>query len=205
MRPRCCAWKWAAIPTTRSSSPWWANCQRAVSYSGSSGHLRTCGCTDTGRKRVNHPVVGRLDLNFESMDLPTDPGLQLNVYTAPAGGPAADNLALLASWAGNQVVRRQMSWRFQLSKGTAADPRCEGRYRLRGFSVGCCGRTEQLCDTLEGGAARNSCVVDSCHLRTGDHPGGSMRLPPRRDCRCRRRGRRVSSLTSPSSTQARRR
>lgn len=71
-----------------------------------------------------------------------------------------------------------MSWRFQLSKGTAADPRCEGRYRLRGFSVGCCGRTGQLCDALEGCAARNSCVVDSCHLRTGDHPGGS--------CGCRR-------------------
>lgn len=52
-----------------------------------------------GTKRVNHPVVGLLDFNFESMDLPTDPGLQLNVYTAPAGGPLADNLALLASWA----------------------------------------------------------------------------------------------------------
>ncbi|SCX19125.1 helix-turn-helix transcriptional regulator [Mycolicibacterium fluoranthenivorans] len=52
-----------------------------------------------GSKRVNHPVVGRLDLNFESMDLPTEPGLHLNVYTAPAGGPTADNLALLASWA----------------------------------------------------------------------------------------------------------
>lgn len=52
-----------------------------------------------GSKRVHHPVAGRLDLNFESMDLPTDPGLHLNVYTAPAGGPTADNLALLASWA----------------------------------------------------------------------------------------------------------
>ncbi|GAB7070969.1 helix-turn-helix domain-containing protein [Mycobacterium hodleri] len=52
-----------------------------------------------GCKRVNHPVVGLLDLNFESMDLPTESGLQLNVYTAPAGGPAADKLAVLASWA----------------------------------------------------------------------------------------------------------
>ncbi|MGN9818100.1 helix-turn-helix transcriptional regulator [Streptomyces sp. SD11] len=52
-----------------------------------------------GSKRVNHPVAGRLDLDFESMDLPTDPGLQLNVYTAPADGPTAGNLALLASWA----------------------------------------------------------------------------------------------------------
>ncbi|MEW5810455.1 MAG: helix-turn-helix transcriptional regulator [Actinomycetota bacterium] len=51
-----------------------------------------------GSKRVNHPIVGRLDLDFESMDLPSDPGLHLNVYTAPAGS-AADNLAELASWA----------------------------------------------------------------------------------------------------------
>jgi len=56
-----------------------------------------------GSKRVNHPVVGRLDLNFESMDLPTDPGLQLNVYTAPAGGVAAENLVLLASWASQET------------------------------------------------------------------------------------------------------
>jgi hypothetical protein len=48
---------------------------------------------------VNHPVVGLLDLNFESMDLPAESGLQLNVYTAPAGSPTADKLALLASWA----------------------------------------------------------------------------------------------------------
>lgn len=56
-----------------------------------------------GSKRVNHPVAGRLDLNFESMDLPTEPGLQLNIYTAPAGAPTADNLALLASWAGREM------------------------------------------------------------------------------------------------------
>ncbi|MHA3021599.1 helix-turn-helix domain-containing protein [Mycobacterium sp. BMJ-28] len=55
-----------------------------------------------GSKRVHHPVVGLLDLNFASMDLPTEPGLQLNVYTAPTGGPAADNLALLAAWASQE-------------------------------------------------------------------------------------------------------
>lgn len=48
MRPRCCVWKWAGILTTRSSSLWSANYQRAVSCSVNSGHLRTCGCTDTG-------------------------------------------------------------------------------------------------------------------------------------------------------------
>jgi len=44
-------------------------------------------------------VVGDLDLDYESMDLPSEPGLVLNVYTAPAGSPSADALKLLASWA----------------------------------------------------------------------------------------------------------
>lgn len=56
-----------------------------------------------GSKRVNHPVVGRLDLNFESLDLSTDPGLHMNVYTAPEGSPTADKFALLASWAGPEM------------------------------------------------------------------------------------------------------
>ncbi|MFE9577788.1 helix-turn-helix domain-containing protein [Nocardia sp. NPDC006044] len=56
----------------------------------------------SGRKRMHHPVVGRLDLDVESMNLPAEPGLYLTVYTAPAGTPTADNLALLASWAATQ-------------------------------------------------------------------------------------------------------
>lgn len=57
----------------------------------------------SGRKRLHHPVVGRLDLDVESLELPAEPGLLLNVYTAPAGTPSADGLALLASWAAGQV------------------------------------------------------------------------------------------------------
>ncbi|MFI7120385.1 helix-turn-helix transcriptional regulator [Amycolatopsis sp. NPDC049868] len=53
----------------------------------------------SGRKRFHHPVVGRLDLDVESMELPAEPGLLLTVYTAPAGTATADGLALLASWA----------------------------------------------------------------------------------------------------------
>ncbi len=56
----------------------------------------------SGRKRLNHPVVGQLDLDFEAMTLPSEPGLQLNVYTAAAGTPTADGLKLLASWAASQ-------------------------------------------------------------------------------------------------------
>ncbi|MGX5654960.1 helix-turn-helix transcriptional regulator [Geodermatophilus nigrescens] len=56
----------------------------------------------SGRKRLRHPVVGQLDLDFESMELPSAPGLTMNVYTAAAGTPAADGLKLLASWVATQ-------------------------------------------------------------------------------------------------------
>lgn len=56
----------------------------------------------SGRKRVHHPIVGRLDLDYESMELAAEPDLHLNVYTAPAGTPTADGLAVLASWAASQ-------------------------------------------------------------------------------------------------------
>lgn len=56
----------------------------------------------SGLKRIHHPVVGDLDLNFESMELPSEPGLVMNVYTAPAGSPSADALRVLASWAATQ-------------------------------------------------------------------------------------------------------
>jgi transcriptional regulator with XRE-family HTH domain len=56
----------------------------------------------SGQKRLRHPVVGQLDLDFESMELPSAPGLTMNVYTAADGTPAADGLKLLASWAASQ-------------------------------------------------------------------------------------------------------
>ena len=56
----------------------------------------------TGRKRLRHPAVGQLDMDFEGMELPSEPGLHLNIYTAPAGTPTADALKLLASWAASQ-------------------------------------------------------------------------------------------------------
>ncbi len=56
----------------------------------------------SGRKRLRHPAVGQLDLDFEAMQLPSEPGLQLNIYTAAANTPTADGLKLLASWAASQ-------------------------------------------------------------------------------------------------------
>jgi len=56
----------------------------------------------SGRKRLRHPVVGQLDLDYESLELASEPDLRLNVYTAAAGTPTTDGLKMLASWAASQ-------------------------------------------------------------------------------------------------------
>ena len=61
----------------------------------------------SGQKRLRHPVVGQLDLDFEAMELASSPGLHLNVYTAAAGTPTADALKLLASWAASPGAAAQ--------------------------------------------------------------------------------------------------
>jgi transcriptional regulator with XRE-family HTH domain len=55
-----------------------------------------------GAKLINHPVVGRLELMYDSLELPADPGLTMLVYTAEKTSPTADALNLLASWAGDR-------------------------------------------------------------------------------------------------------
>ena len=53
----------------------------------------------SGSKKLRHPAVGVLDLEFEGMVLPSDPDLTLLVYAVAPGSPTADALALLAHWA----------------------------------------------------------------------------------------------------------
>jgi hypothetical protein len=50
-------------------------------------------------KLIHHPVVGDLDLPFESFPLAVDPGQSLLTYTAEPGSATHDALNLLASWA----------------------------------------------------------------------------------------------------------
>jgi transcriptional regulator with XRE-family HTH domain len=52
----------------------------------------------TGTKRFHHRVVGDLTLEFESLDLPGDPGQRLVVYTAEPHSASQHALDLLASW-----------------------------------------------------------------------------------------------------------
>ena len=56
----------------------------------------------SGRKRLRHPIVGQLDLDYEALELPNEPGLVLNIYTAAVGTPASDALKILASWVADQ-------------------------------------------------------------------------------------------------------
>lgn len=61
-----------------------------------------------GIKQLNHPVVGRLELEYNQLHLPADDGLGLTVYTAPPGSDSAEKLQLLASWwASEQMTRAE--------------------------------------------------------------------------------------------------
>ena len=51
-----------------------------------------------GRKRLRHPGVGRIDVEFEALDVPGATDQKLFVYTASSGSPSADALRLLANW-----------------------------------------------------------------------------------------------------------
>ncbi|WP_024819065.1 helix-turn-helix transcriptional regulator [Arthrobacter sp. 31Y] len=48
-----------------------------------------------GTVRLHHPVVGDLELNFETLSLPDDPDQMLRIYSAKAGSPSSDALTLL--------------------------------------------------------------------------------------------------------------
>ncbi|WP_329062926.1 helix-turn-helix transcriptional regulator [Amycolatopsis sp. NBC_01480] len=52
----------------------------------------------TGLKRLHHPVVGDLELQYEIFTPVADPRQSLVVYSAPSGSPAQERLRLLASW-----------------------------------------------------------------------------------------------------------
>ena len=62
-----------------------------------------------GAKRLHHPLVGDLTLDFEALDLPGDEGQGINIYTASPNSPAAEALALLASWTLPQPISHEVN------------------------------------------------------------------------------------------------
>jgi transcriptional regulator with XRE-family HTH domain len=59
-----------------------------------------------GTKHFRHPVVGLVDVAFDSMPLPAseDQGLTMTCYTAEPGSPSDDALKMLASWIASTPV-----------------------------------------------------------------------------------------------------
>ena len=86
MPPPCSVWRRVAIRTTGPSSSWSGTVHRSELFR-QRWASRDVRFHRSGRKRLRHPAVGQLDLDFEAMELPSEPGLQLNVYTAAVGTP----------------------------------------------------------------------------------------------------------------------
>lgn len=53
---------------------------------------------NTGVKKLHHPVVGDLDLPYETLPIETGTSTALVAYLAEPGSSTQDSLALLASW-----------------------------------------------------------------------------------------------------------
>ena len=58
----------------------------------------------TGTKRIHHPVVGELDLSYETMELSADDGLSVAIFSAAAGSASQQALDLLGSWTASPDV-----------------------------------------------------------------------------------------------------
>ena len=80
---------------------------------------------------------------------------------------AASSILLIADPGAPAVIAERLSDSLPSALTDCAAP--DGKWDVSVRRDTCCGRTGQLCDALEGGAAR------SCHLRTGDHPAGCRR------------------------------
>ncbi|QBR74235.1 helix-turn-helix transcriptional regulator [Microbacterium sediminis] len=57
-----------------------------------------------GQKTFRHPVVGDLELHYQTLELDGDPGLAMTVYLATPGSPTEESLRLLASWAATEAA-----------------------------------------------------------------------------------------------------
>jgi transcriptional regulator with XRE-family HTH domain len=57
-----------------------------------------------GSKRLNHPIAGRLTVEYETLTIPGDPGTTLFVYTTEPGSTSRQAMELLASWVASDVT-----------------------------------------------------------------------------------------------------
>lgn len=63
-----------------------------------------------GAKHFNHPLVGELELSYNRIEVPADPGLAIIAYTSEPGSRSAQAFGLLASWAATEEAQEADSW-----------------------------------------------------------------------------------------------
>jgi hypothetical protein len=61
----------------------------------------------TGTKRLHHPVVGALELSYETLTVDADAGLRMALYTAEPDSASQQALDLLASWSATPTELRR--------------------------------------------------------------------------------------------------
>ena len=126
----------------------------------------------TGVKKLHHPIVGDLDLPFESLPLETGSTTSLVTYLAEPATPTHDALALLASW---------------VTTGAEPNTRPSDQPRI-------CTRPQLRCEQLPNKRSRRS---RTCTRRAEGSPSsGGMTRSPRIDCS--RRGLRVPLRAAPT-------
>ena len=57
-----------------------------------------------GHKRLHHPIVGDLELDWEALTVSADPDQQIYIWTAQPGSPSADALNILAAWTATEDI-----------------------------------------------------------------------------------------------------
>jgi MmyB-like transcription regulator ligand binding domain/Helix-turn-helix domain len=62
----------------------------------------------SGIQPFHHPVAGDLDLEYDALEIPADPGQTIIAYSAEPGSAARDALGILASWTATQHQASQL-------------------------------------------------------------------------------------------------
>ncbi|MET8516900.1 hypothetical protein [Streptomyces sp. NPDC005077] len=65
----------------------------------------------SGTKAFHHPIVGDLEVSYETLRVADDPGQALVVYTPEAGSASADSLRLLLDWTADAPAEGVDPWR----------------------------------------------------------------------------------------------
>ena len=102
----CCAPRPAATPTTGDLSDLIGELSTRSDEFRGRWAAHDVQIHPTGLKLIHHPVVGDLDLAYESFPLAGDLSQSLLTYTAEPGSPTQDALTLLASWAASTTRTR---------------------------------------------------------------------------------------------------